>query len=398
MYIIKSNEYSIKQFFIVLFVILLSKSLYYESYGTNILLIPFLIFLLLLNYKKKLILSKKLFIFSMFFFFLASINPEAKTTSLLVLLISLTIGTLVVKYVDFYIFTKIFNKIIIILSIFSLFYWLVITYNIHSFLPSFIGIDERELRNFIFFGVSNDLIKYQSYRNSGLWWEPGAFNLFVILAFIFSILNKTLNKKLYFLFALVIITIQSTTGLISFAMLSMIFFIRIVKKSKNKIFYLQIFSIVTTIFMFILLPIILNKFDATANSYVSFLSRYYDIKVSTNMFLDNFLVGYGFGSQVENAIPYGIDLLGSTLYESIAKPTGSDGITMLIAQCGLLSFIILYPFFFPKYFYTLYKYEKILISIVLFIIFNTENFTFLLIFIILLFYGILGQEKKGLRK
>ena len=44
----------------------------------------------------------------------------------------------------------------------------------------------------------------------------------------------------------------------------------------------------------------------------SFKSRYHDILIGINMFAENILLGYGYGTQVE-AIPYGKQFLGSAL-------------------------------------------------------------------------------------
>jgi hypothetical protein len=57
---------------------------------------------------------------------------------------------------------------------------------------------------------------------NGLWWEPGAFALFINLAVIFTIINDELTLKRYILFAIIILFISSTTGSIVFLLLSLI--------------------------------------------------------------------------------------------------------------------------------------------------------------------------------
>ena len=131
-----------------------------------------------------------------------------------------------------------------------------------------------------------------------------------------------------------------------------------------------------------------------SNSFISFLSRYYDFIISYNLFIDNFILGYGFGSQIENAIPYGADLIGHDVYYSLNRPTGSDGISMFIAQIGIFSFIFLAPFLVPKYYAYLHFAQKLIISVSLLLMFNTENFTFILIFTILSIYGIVGNIRQ----
>ncbi|EGR0668467.1 hypothetical protein M2G36_20855 [Vibrio vulnificus] len=121
---------------------------------------------------------------------------------------------------------------------------------------------------------------------------------------------------------------------------------------------------------------------------MSLLSRYYDFLISYNMFLENPLVGYGLGNQIEKAIPFGIDLLGYNSYFSLAKPTGSDGITMFISQVGLLGFIFVFFLLFPIYGSAkISTLGRCLIALALLITFNTQNFTFLIIFNVLVLYS-----------
>jgi len=385
------KKYSIKDFFIVLSVILLSKSLYYESYGANILLVGFLFFLMLItnfNYFKidKIVLF---YVFGMFTLLLLNIDTNYR--SFMVLINRILIAILVIYLITFERFSKAFIDIIIVLSVISWFSWLVILLDIPSFLPDFTGIDDRPLRNFIFFGVWENFINYKTFRNSGLWWEPGAFQIFVNLAFIFALINKVITIKKYFIFLITIVSIKSTTGFLVFYLLSFIYIKQSFSFNKKNILYLGFFLMLLSVSFIYLTPFIYDKFDIDSNSFVSFLSRYYDLLVSVNMFIDNIFIGYGYGSQIEKAIPYGENLIGYDLYHLI-KPTGSDGITMFISQIGIVGFILIVPLLFPKYISHLDVLDQIVISISLFLMFNTENFTFTLIFTVLTFYGLIKNK------
>jgi len=388
------NIYKIKDILIVLGTILLSKSLYYETYGVNILLIVFLGFLSLVYNVSKIKINKLILLYIFIILVLIMLNLGSRYESLLVLLTNIAIGIFVVHSLSFDKFSNIYVKILLIISFFSIFTWAIIYFNLHSFLPDFVAIDGRQLRNFMLFGVSENFINSSIFRNSGIWWEPGAFQLFVNLAFIFTIINQTINYKKYILFLVTIITISSTTGFIVFFLISGIYFKNITFYSKHKMLFLVIFiGFITLIFLYAS-ENMYDKFNPDSNSFVSFLSRYYDVLISGNMLIDNPVLGYGFGSNKENAIPYGINMLGYDIYNSTAKPTGADGITMFIAQIGLFSLILLIPFLIPKYYKHLSFIDKIVITICLLLMFNTENFTFLLIFIVLTFYGIVGNNKK----
>ncbi|ARD43585.1 hypothetical protein [Colwellia sp. PAMC 21821] len=389
------DKYSFKEFFIVLSCIVLSKSLYFETYGNNLLLGAFLAFLAFTVKPSKLKINRNILFYTITFILLIGINVETKVSSSVVLLLRIFIAIYVVHILDFRKFSIVYTKIILFISMISLFSFFIIYLNIPSLLPDFIGTDERPLRNFLFFGVPDNFVKYDIYRNSGLWWEPGAFQLFINIAFMFTLINHMMTKKLYVLFGIAIISTLSTTGVLVYILLSSIYWREVIRNSNNKLLYILVVSLLSVIVVIIAVPFLLIKFGAgnIAEESVSFLSRYYDFIISFNMLKDNLFLGYGYGSQIENAIPYGIQLMGISKYELI-NPTGSDGLTMFIAQCGIFSLIFLFPFLFPKYGQTQNIINRTLIAISLIIMFNTENFTFLLIFSLLTFYGIIGDKKR----
>lgn len=380
--------YSSKDIFIVLGVILMSKSLYYESYGGNFLLIIFFFLLAFITIPniKNLKTDKAILLYSLGLLSLTLINLEVSYKQWLVLFIRMLIAILVIHLISFDRFSKAFIKIMLVLSIFSWFAWIMIHFNINSPLPPFTSVhyiedvQGRILRNFVFFGVDEALIKYNIHRASGLWWEPGAFQLFVNLAFAFSLINNTITRRRYIIFLITILAALSTTGIIVFALLSIIFF-RKYFNLNNPILYLIPFLIVILGVIFVA-PEVYNKMIS-----LSFLSRYLDVLISINMFADNFILGYGYGSQVENAIPYGEALIKSELYNQM-PPSGTDGITMFIAQVGILGIFFIYPILFPQYFNHMELNARILISLSFFLMFNTQNFTLTLIFTILTFYGL----------
>lgn len=381
------------EYFIVIYVLLVSKSLYFETYGENILLLPILILLFLKAYfSKKLIFNKNICIYSLFFLFLVILNLESQLSSVLILIVRLLISILLVGLVSFSVFSNIFSNVILFLGIFSLLSFPIIFYNIPSPFPDFIAIDKRQLRNFIFFGVWNNFIKEGVYRNSGLWWEPGAFSVFLCLAYIFMLINRQLSILKVLTMAIILISTKSSVGIIVFIFITAIY-IKQYDFHKKYLGLVLSFIIVVSLVYFIyiyFLPIFFLKI----NNSDSFISRYCDLVVSINLFKENFILGYGYGSQIQNAIPYGKELFSTYLYESHARPTGSDGITMQIAQLGVFSFILLVPLIFPKYVVDFSLSQKVTISLSIFLLFNTQNFSFLLIYTVLTFYGFLNRNSQ----
>jgi len=332
--------------------------------------------------KNNLIVSKSLLIFSIFSILIIIANPNYRDISVYTYIVRVFIAFAIVHYITFEKFSEIFIKIIFFISGISLLYIFIIYFNIPSILDNLISLPNSQYRNFIFFAIPVDFINYQIFRNSGLWCEPGAFQIFVNISFIFLIVNNTLNYKKYIFILLIIISIGSTTGFIVFSLLSIVYY-KTLYYIKFSLFMKLSIIVLLVVLMALFIPNIIIKF--TENS--SLLSRYYDLIISINMFTDNIIFGYGFGNQLIYSVNYGENLLGYQLYHSSMGPTGSDGITMLISQIGILSFILLVPFLFPGYCKKLSIFQSILISISLLLMFNTENLTFYLIFIVLTFYG-----------
>ncbi len=390
---LETKGYSSRDFFIVLVTILLSKSLYYETYGANFLLIPFfflLAFIIIPNIKNFKV-DKTILLYSFSLLGLTLMNLDQSFTQWLVLLIRMLITVMIIHLISFERFSNAFIRIMLILSVISWFGLIIIHYNIQSPLPAFTSVhyiedvQGRILRNFIFFGVDESFPKYGIHKTSGLWWEPGAFQVFVNLALAFSLINNTITGKRYIIFLITILASLSTTGIVAFSLLSIIYFKKYFKIKSSILYSIPLLALIYGVIF--VTPEIYAKLTS-----FSFMSRYYDVLISIHLFSENIFLGYGYGSQVENARPYAMEIIDPELYPFIV-PAGTDGITMFIAQVGILGFIFMIPLLYPKYFQHLDLYIRILISLSLFLIFNTQHFTHMLIFIVLIFYGLVGNKK-----
>jgi hypothetical protein len=264
----------------------------------------------------------------------------------------------------------------------SLFRYLVIFTNVPSILPDFISINGEHFSNYIFFGIQSakDGVTvtqgtfFNIIRNNGLWWEPGAFQVIINLAFILGLVFKKVSKKDYFLFLFVLLTTFSTAGIAIFSILSFIYF----RRNMN---YKLIF-----LFLLLIVPVLtLSTFYETviesklSLDHGSTNSRFNDATLALRMFSAYPFIGTGMGNleilnDFTSKYPYG---------------TGSNGILLLLANLGLLSFTVFIPLIFPGYLIGFdKKINKILISSSLFLLFFTQNFTIILIFSIMIFYGV----------
>lgn len=364
--------------FIIIFAILVSKSLYYETFGENKLII-LILGLTILNvlyklYRKQFFLLKKSVLLYLLIILVIFINPNAKMSTSLVFTALLTTSLCFTSIIPLSRFTKVFYNLVKFLMIASLFRYLFILINVTSIFPDFISIEGDHYTNFVFFGIlEGEHTFFGLLRNNGLWWEPGAFQVIINLAFLLGLAFKRVSKKDYFLFLIVIITTGSTAGILIFLMLSFIYF----RKNMNyKLISISLLLIVPFLFLTSFYEIVveskLNLDNSSANS------RFNDAVVAFKMFLDYPFIGTGMGD---------IEIL-KEYTSKHSYGTGSNGILLLLANLGILSFTILIPLIFPGYLIGFNKkIDKIIVSLSLFLIFFTQNCTIMLIFSVVLFYG-----------
>jgi len=256
----------------------------------------------------------------------------------------------------------------------SLFRYLFLLLNLTSIFSDFISIEGDYYMNFLLFGILEQKhTVFALLRNNGLWWEPGAFQVIINLAFLLGLAFKRVSKRDYFLFLVVIISTFSSAGIIIFSILSFIYFRNNLNYKFIFIFFLLIVSVLFgTSFYEIVIESKFNLQNASANS------RFNDASIAIKMFLDHPFMGTGFGDieileKYKSRYPYG---------------TSSNGLLLLMANLGILSFIIFTPLIVPGYLKGFNKkIDKIIVSLSLFLIFFTQNFTIILIFPIMIFYG-----------
>lgn len=358
--------------------IILSKSLYYETFGENKLII-LLLGLAVLNilYRasiNQLSFPRKSILLYLTIIIIIFINPKAKISTSLVFAGISTISLWFTTIIPLSRFTKVFYNITKLLMVASLFRYLFLLLNLTSIFSDFISIEGDYYMNFLLFGILEQKhTVFALLRNNGLWWEPGAFQVIINLAFLLGLAFKMVSKKDYFLFLVVIISTFSTAGIIIFSILSLIYFRNDLNFKFIFMFFLLIVSVlIGTSFYEIVIESKFNLGNASANS------RFNDASIAIKMFLDHPFIGTGFGD---------IEILEKYKLKH-SYGTSSNGLLLILANLGILSFVIFTPLIVPGYLKGFNKkIDKILVSLSIFLIFFTQNFTIILIFSIMIFYG-----------
>lgn len=217
-------------------------------------------------------------------------------------------------------------------------------------------------------------------RNSGPFWEPGAFQGFINIAILFILTSniniRNMNIKLIIL-VITLLTTQSTTGYILFVLNIIFFGGEILRKLKRnnlllKIFMVVIFTLgITVIFTS---NNIEEKFTSKENP--SATIRANDVINSIKLISERPLRGIGYGE------------FKGKQEKSIGVKNNSNGLLLMIYMDGIL-FSILYIYFLfrgikEKFIET--KNIKILLLVMNFVIlYFTEGLVWLPFFIVFLF-------------
>lgn len=385
---LNNRHYSYIDFVLVAALLLISKSLYYDALGGKQLYIPFLVGILFYSISFKVRIHKTAFMYSLAFVMLVLLNTNANYGSVTLLILRLVMCAVICSLISFEKFSRAFSDIVVGLALVSLLTLPIIYFDIESPFSDF-QHGGNSHRNFIVFGVLEQFILFKQYRINGLWWEPGAFQALVNIAFLFSLVNKNISRKKVLIFLALILLINSTTGLIVFMLLSIIY-LRTQRPQLNRNGVTATFlltPIIIYVFVEYYIPLVLLKFDPLSQSNGSYLARYYDMMISFELLKGSPLLGYGYGADW----PLVSQMLNSSVVAGyMLQPgvTGSDGITLLVSQCGVFSLLLLVPLIWPIYLSSFSFLDRLIAAIVIIILFNTENFSFTFLFTILSLYGI----------
>ncbi|PGY12664.1 O-antigen ligase family protein [Bacillus sp. AFS031507] len=287
-------------------------------------------------------------------------------------------------------------KIILLISVISLFCFILINVFGINQLPfekaSFSGISQHKVTPYYTLGIDqyntldgfridNNEIGYK--RNSGIFWEPGAFQAFLNIAFL-MLSDKIINNRKQnvsskkdllsiIIISLTLITTQSTTGY--FIWLGILFY-TMFKNNKGiskKIFVRLLILTILLVGVISLTPfhdVVINKFFHQEGSYST---RQNDNIESFKMFFENPIWGFGY-----NSLTYSLEEARHGIYQN------SSGIGLLFVMFGGL-FGITYLTLLFKGLRKFFNFNVILIFSIFLIFHATEWFIFKPFFIVFLF-------------
>ena len=345
---------SLIEHLLVLMSILASGSLYYTSYSNPFLLLYFSICMGALLLLKKFNLSKYYFLYALISICFLLFHPlllgnldipsiyfgySIRIACFLIVISILGHQKFSLTYLRVMLFICSFNLILYISNVYLFQY----SQSLPSLLPDLRTWDDFTFKNYIFYfaptGIDgNNAVPFSSFiRNTGLFWEGGAYQYFLNLALILSLYIKK-NPIFSFPNWIFVISILSTFSTTGYLIMAIVLASIVMGKSSKRMFFVKTVIMIPLILSVLFSPVIFNKlFDTDSREYQgSTQRRILDTVIDSTIIKDYPALGIGLGNQ-EIWQSYSDQLSGGT--------SSSNGLTNYLAKIGLLGFLItLYPF------------------------------------------------------
>ncbi len=329
-----------------------------------------------------------IFILLLASFAVSSVANSENSRNMMAVIFSFLVAFLYSTIYDFHQFQRAFIRVMKWLCIISL-----VGYVACSLVPSLreIGVVSNKggvnYANFFIYVSSAS-----GNRNLGMFWEPGAFQTFINIAFLFEIIQEKPDLKTIVIFVATIITTFSTTGYIAMAMILFLVFLHKnnMKNESLKTFIAFVFIILAVLVYFyqdFLLDTtrssvfgkIINfftrgQFNASGGS-SSATVRFFAVTKPFEEFLQRPLFGWGYEGLIERTEQYTLTMNTCTFVNWLAVYGVTFGVTMLSGFVRLSQ-----------------KIGKSMLAIVLvflifFVVTMSENYVNNAFFVLLVMYG-----------
>ncbi len=330
------------------------------------------------------------FISAIFFSFALNANFSFLTTNIKLLVI-ITFAFLFTKNVSFSEFRRQYLLAAKFIVIVSLFGYVLINYtNLLTSLPVAENVNGVRYYNGLVFFSIKDFGSYtisQGHRNIGVFWEPGLFASFLIIALIFEIGFK--KKSSYTNIGLFLIGLLTTLSTFAYLMLIFIAGLKVGKKiNKRKAIVGYVFSLIllATVYynfneilnyLYIIRPELFGKIVENTNSFVH---RIEAPLTNIEIFLNNKFFGAGLGNADD-------------IYVALTKAPQTSTSTYFLAAFGV--FGICYTAFFVYgilNFKEINFYNRLIILVAILLTINKEPHAFFSLTYIILFYFLKGNN------
>jgi len=375
-----------------------------ELYAVGIISFFLLVFLIHSVRKKEISFNFKVFILSIIMIanILITIIVNQDFNFLNFYVISkIIISLFVCSIITFDNFVRNYVNVMFFFSLYSLIIMYVIVPFfpfLSSLFPTRINEAGAILRDYIF-GFHFEYPLTVVFRNTGIFWEPGAFQFFTNLALIFELFIINNQRKRYLIIIVFILTTLSTfssTGILQLFLILLAYFFKIKTKSELKRFF-KLF------FIFLILFGIILKFFPLLLTYINFAlnklnENSFSFKVRTASIVGNILAWLK-NPLIGNGIDKGFSLA-LELYLGKFDVNNTSTTTSFLAVYGFF-FAIIISF---GSIALLFKrtnagfFSKIILVLVFLLSINSERFIFDQFFYVLSFSYFMRSENNFINK
>ena len=322
----KAKSISILDYLAVLFIIISSGTAFFYMYNAGLTIISFFLFSCIYAVYRGCKLKFNYYIVT--YFCLIAINTVIHGVNIIVIgyLLFLISTLLITTSISFNLFRRAMLNVVLCLCCISIL--LEILFWLNIIVPSLYGNGKNGLwGHYIFaFHVFGGGQWGLSYRLSGIFWEPGIYQMILNMTLIFNldIFEKSLHiNHRKFKLSLIIISIVLTASTTGYLILGFIIIGRTIIKSRDSIKYKFFLLFASLLFMcsFIVVPVIANKFSEDNPSY---LIRLNDIIGLFKAMWINPYIGLGVNSKTFEHIAFRLGIISQ-----------SAGLLQQSAQLGL---------------------------------------------------------------
>jgi len=311
-------------------------------------------------------------------------------------LVSVVVAFFIVTYYDKKQYISVFNKVIYLIAVVAIITE-VVAYSIPSLFNLFPTVVNTANYSFSYFFIGSmrySFLGSKLIRAGGIFWEPGAFAIYLVIALMFELffVEKTKTKRLV-VYALTLLLTFSTTGYIAFAFLMIVFiFSTNFNKTKNKAFLGALFVGLLLILLFENNPIYEMVFAKIKNNNNTSVVRYSSLINGMEIAFDHPLLGVGSNKIREYMIEYST----KSIFNFGRNPMLTNTMVSQFAAFGMI-YGALYFIGTLKFFLNEKKKFKLFVRLGLFItlmLLYTGEVFFSFLPIVFVFYGLKGESEE----
>lgn len=301
----------------------------------------------------------------------------------------LTLSYLIVSKIELPYFAILFNRVLYILCLISLFVFIITIYfsSLLTYFPVHENISGTQLTNLYLVAVYN---KSNDIRNTGIFREPGVYMIYILFGLILELYYfTTANIKRVFVYLITLFTTVSTAAFIVLILVISGYYFNKSELKKRTSIMLAIFMLCIPLVTYYnpeLYERVFSKLDVDSASYASALAREASVIINYRIFTENIFFGAGLNPYVDLFEYYSGEHYGVTLK---ANAESTNTYMSIFATYGITyGLIVLFAVYKLVKKLTLPAMPQMLLLVSLILMFSNEDMRYSLFFNILLFYGL----------